>query len=492
MNSRVKIISAYILPRTQDILFLVIFTAALLFGPLMLNMDGDLPRHLLTGKYILETRTIPANEPFVFPYQDKPFISHSNNWLIDCIFYLIYQVAGLTGLSFFSAAVLATTFYILYSYTIKQSGTRLSTLFLIIWGMGVTSLNWVTRPHIVSMLFFVICLVWLDKLSKNENVKLWGFPLLILLWSNIHIEFVVGFLVIIAYAAGWVWDYLFNKPLAKIGFIKNLLIIATFSFIASLFNPAGISPWKTLFRFVNNDYLMSRMYEARQPDFSQSSFLALLGLLVFSIILLAIKKQKLSTAHALILAGFSGMSLIAGRNVHLYGIAAPFVLVEAIRKDDFHKIFQKIENNLYLIEGSLKGAFWPAITLIIFSITFFSSPLKRLYMFNDQLFPIQATKWLDENPQSGNLFNDLNWGGYLAFYLWPNQKVFVDSMADITGELTYEYESVLTLTPQKDKILTKYNIEWALIKTGSPLAKALEQEGWFTLYTDQTATILRK
>ena len=108
------------------------------------------------------------------------------------------------------------------------------------------------------------------------------------------------------------------------------------------------------------------------------------------------------------------------------------------------------------------------------------------------MFPIQATEWLLENPQSGRLFNELNWGGYIAFHLWPEQKVFVDSMADTTGELTHEYESVITLTPQRNAILTKYQIEWAVIQTDSPLAKALEQEGWIILYQDQTAIILRK
>jgi hypothetical protein len=108
------------------------------------------------------------------------------------------------------------------------------------------------------------------------------------------------------------------------------------------------------------------------------------------------------------------------------------------------------------------------------------------------MFPIKATDWLIENPQTGRMFNDLNWGGYLAFHLWPEKSVFVDSMADTTGEVTYEYESVLTLTPQREAIFTKYQVEWAVIEAGSPLANALKHEGWDILYEDQIATVLRK
>ena len=90
------------------------------------------------------------------------------------------------------------------------------------------------------------------------------------------------------------------------------------------------------------------------------------------------------------------------------------------------------------------------------------------------------------------MFNDINWGGYLAMHLWPGQSVFADSMADTTGELTYEYESVLTLAPEWEKILSKYQVDWVVLQTSSDLANMLEKESWDVIYTDQTATILRK
>jgi hypothetical protein len=483
---------AFILPRLQDILFVSVFLAAMLLGPVMLNMDGDLPRHLLTGRYIFETRSAPTTEPFAYPYQGKPFTSHAHDWISDSVFYLIYQIAGLAGLAIFAAFLLATTFFVLYSYAVKSTNLRLPTLVFVIWGVAATSLNWVTRPFLISMLLLAIWLIWLDELNRAQKIELWYFPLLMILWCNMHGEFIAGFLALFAYGAGWIWDFLFAGERVNKTVGKNLLLVTGISFLASLVNPAGIAPWKTMFGFVNNSYLMSRMYEARQPDYSQPEFMVLLGLLAFSIFLLGIKKQKIPTAKAILLAGFSGMTLIAGRNVHLYGIVAPFVLAGALEKADLPKILKRLEDRLYQIEIRLRGVLWPFFTFIVCALLVYTTPLGQIYKFSDKMFPIQATEWLLENPQSGYLFNDLNWGGYLAFHLWPEHKVFVDSMTDTTGKLTREYESVITLSPIWKDVLSKYQVNWAIIQPASQLAYALKQEGWSTLYEDQTAVILGK
>lgn len=491
MNASSVTARAFFLPRLQDILFISVFVAAMLLGPLMLNMDGDLPRHILTGKYILETKSVPKIEPFVYPYQEKPFVSHSHDWLSDSVFYLVYQFAGLPGLVILSALILAATFSILYAYKSKQTNLRLFSLFLVIWGAAATSLNWVTRPFLFSMLFLAVWLIWLEKLSRNEKIRLWYFPALILIWSNTHGEFIAGFLALLAYVGGWLWDYLFDRNHTNPQVGKNLLLVAVFSFLASLINPAGFNPWKTLLGFVNNSYLMSRMYEARQPDFSRPEFMVLLGLLCFSVFLLAIKKQKISTSQAFLLTGFSAMSLIAGRNVHLYGIVAPFVLAGAVNKETTFVFLARLEKTISRTEENLRGILWPLGTIAVCIAVVFTTPAKNIYKFDPKTFPIHATNWITANPQSGHLFNELNWGGFLALQLWPEQPVFVDSMADTTGELTREYENVVTLSPKWKDVLAKYQVDWAVIGSTSQLAGALEGEGWSILYRDETAIVLR-
>jgi len=460
----------------------------------MLNLDGDLPRHLLTGKYILENRTIPTTELFIHPYLNRPNISHSSEWLSDVIFYLLYLHAGLAGVIALSATLIASTFALIYSRLSTRLNLRLAVFMMVTWGAMATSLNWAARPHLISMFFLAIWLIWADDLYRGEKIPLWYFPLFMLLWSNLHGEFIAGILVLLAYSVGWTMDYLLGRAGTNLVIGKNIWLTLLLSILASFINPGGIGPWMGILGFVNNRYLMSRMMEANTPNFQMPEMRVLLGLLAISIFLLAIKKEKLSAGQGLLLAGFSAMSLIAARNIHLYGIVAPFVLSETLVELRNVPVIEKLESTLRTVEDQTKGIFWPVITVIILSaFVITNGTMQRFYQFTQPMFPVQAVEWLEKNPQQGKMFNELNWGGYLAFHLWPEQLTFVDSIADVTGEVTMEYETVITLSDGWQNILKRHDVEWAIVKRDSMLARELEFAlKWKALYRDNASIVLHK
>lgn len=476
-------------PRLQDIFFIAIFCAVLSLGPRMLNLDGDLPRHLLTGKYILQNQTIPLTEPFIYPYLNQNYVSHE--WLTDVFFYAIYSRLGLAGLVVLAAFLLATTFYLLYSRLSAKMSLRIPILILVAWGAVATSLNWAIRPHLISMFLLAIWLVWTDELSTGKKVQIWRFPLLMLLWSNLHGEFIAGILVLLAYSVGWTIDYLLDRQHANLSIGKNVWLALLLSAIASLINPSGPGPWMSLLGFVNNSYLMSRMIEANAPNFQAPEARVLLTLLAFSIFLLAIKKEKMSAGQGLLLTGFSAMSLIATRNIHLYGVVAPFVLAGALSEIRNFQIIDHIEATLQNIEGNLRGIVWIVVSVIAFgSFAILSDTARQLYRFEESVFPVKAVTWLEDNPQQGKMFNNLNWGGYLDLYLWPKQLSFIDSMADTTGQVTMQYETIITLHGNWQETLDEYGITWVIIPPDWPLAGELAAQGWQTAYQDQTAIVL--
>ena len=343
------------------------------------------------------------------------------------------------------------------------------------------------------MCLLAVWLFWSEDLRRAEKVQIWRFPLLMLLWSNLHGEFIAGILVLLAYAFGWLLDYLFDRPNANLNAGKNIWLALVLSAAASLINPSGIQPWMSILGFINNRYLMSHMLEANPPNFQNPELRSFLGLLVFSIFLLAAKKSKLSTGQGLLLAGFSAMGLMATRNVHLYGIVAPFVLAEALVDIKDFPPLHKLEASLQNMEGRLKGMAWTVASIILFGCLFiFSNQARSLYQFEEPFFPVQATQWLESHPQEGNMFNDLNWGGYLAFHLWPAHRPFIDSMADTSGQITMQYETIVTLHAGWQDIFQQYNITWAIIPSSSALARELKLQGWNIAYKDRTAIILTK
>lgn len=468
-------------------LFLAVFLAALLLGPRMLNIDGDLPRHLLMGKIVLETHSIPTTDIFSHVYEGKPLVPHE--WLAGVVFYIIYTPLGLPGVVLLAAFLLATTFVLVYEETRRLSQRRLASLALTAWGAAITSLHWITRPHLFTMLFLAIYLVWSNKLQSGKSKHFWLFPLTMLLWSNMHGEFIAGLLILGAYGAGWLWDYLFSavKPSLEIG--KKLALAFFSSLLVTFINPFGLHTWETVFGYINNRYLMSRINETNPPDFSQPQFLVLLALLGFSIFLLATQKEKINTGQAFALAGFSMMSLLAARNVHLYGVAAPLLLAGALADRTMPNILQKVETLFAHIEKNLHGLVWPVVTVLLIGSLALTGALGVDNRFSPKIFPVQAVDWLENNPQTGKMFNAFDWGGYLLLRLWPAHLAFIDSQTDVRGDVSREYEKVITLAEGWQATLEQYDAQWVIIPPGWPLAKALASENWREAYRDETAII---
>jgi hypothetical protein len=151
-----------------------------------------------------------------------------------------------------------------------------------------------------------------------------------------------------------------------------------------------------------------------------------------------------------------------------------------------------LEKNLLRIDKNLRGGIWTIISILA-AIFLMSTPAIRAYnSFDKRAFPVYAVDWLEENPQEGRVFNHFSWGGYLLYRQWPETLVFIDGQTDFYGEaLTREYEQVIITAPSWETILDKYEIQWALIPSGSNLAGVLSSKGWETLYQDKTAVILR-
>ncbi|MGB5844449.1 MAG: hypothetical protein WBG94_08405, partial [Anaerolineales bacterium] len=99
--------SRFLLPRQEDMLFLAIFVAVIGLGPRLLNMDGDLGRHLTIGNYILDELTIPTRD--IFSHTMGGFQLTPHEWLAQVVFALSYRIGGLDGVVILCALVIAGT-----------------------------------------------------------------------------------------------------------------------------------------------------------------------------------------------------------------------------------------------------------------------------------------------------------------------------------------------------------------------------------------------
>src|SRR3569832_1838527 len=91
----------FFLPRIEYILFIAIFWGIVANGPRILNFDGDLPRHILTGNLILQTHRVSTTDIFSFRTISYPSFPHE--WLSQVIFATAYDWLGLDDIVLLTA-----------------------------------------------------------------------------------------------------------------------------------------------------------------------------------------------------------------------------------------------------------------------------------------------------------------------------------------------------------------------------------------------------
>jgi hypothetical protein len=94
-------------------------------------------------------------------------------------------------------------------------------------------------------------------------------------------------------------------------------------------------------------------------------------------------------------------------------------------------------------------------------------------------------------PEGARLFASDKFGGYLIYRSAGSRKVFFDGRSDLYGaEFLKQYARLVQARPGWPEIWARYAFTHALLPNDAPLAAALQQAGWTTVYRDQTATLL--
>lgn len=475
----------YFLPRIQDAIFVALLIAVFLHGPSLLNEDGDLGRHITIGDYIRENWTVPTHDIFSHTMTGQPLVPHE--WLAQVALSFFHSFAGLAGVILLIAVLLAATFTLTYQEMRKGNVSRILALLLTLLAAYTSSLHWLARPHIFTLLFTAI---WAYQLA-NENSKVWLFPFLMWIWANTHGAYIVGFVIWAAHIAGWFWEYLHNQSTKEIG--ARLVLIGAASFAVTFLNPAGWHLWGTSVGYFGSQFLIDRTVEYQSPNFHSGGTWPFLTMLAFGILVLSFK-GRLRPHESILFAGLTVMSLYSARNIPLFAIViAPYIGsgIQSTMNDIL--VLQRLENKLAKVENSLKGYLWPLLAVLGLTVSLYIQP-NPANQFDPNKFPVKAAAWLEANPQKGNMFNYFTWGGYLLYRLWPQETVFIDGQTDFYGEaLTREYEQAMYLHKGWELVLKKYNIAWAIVPSSLPLVKALQTElKWVPVYQDGTTTILHQ
>lgn len=477
-------------PCLSDLVFIAALFIALASGRQMLGIDSDLGRHLTIGNYILDERLIPTRD--LLSHTRAGLSRPPYEWLSQVIFAAANRLLGLDGVILLTAAVIAAAFALVYRFANRRSQAPVLALTIVFLAMGASSLHWLPRPHIFTFLLLAIWVELLDQFSDGKPVNWYIFPVLMILWSNLHGGFIFGILAWIAYFAGWVWDTRRKKSEMRVG--RRLLTVGVTSAIATIITPGLWRNWEAV---LNNrsSYILNRTVETMRPNLTEASVLPYTLLLFLAILLFTLTRKTSKPGQVFLLGGLGIMSLLMARNIPLFAIACTPILAELgagilLRTG----IWTQVEAR-FAGFGSISGQFIWSILAGLLAIAYFSYYNFRngvsVHQFDPVIFPVYAVNFLEANPQNGRMFNEFNWGGYLQYRLGMQYPVFIDSQSDFYGEkLIREYDQILNADGNWRELLSDYSVDWALIPVQSALAGQLEEHpGWEIAYKDGTAII---
>jgi hypothetical protein len=240
---------------------------------------------------------------------------------------------------------------------------------------------------------------------------------------------------------------------------------------------------------------MDQTIEYQSPNFHNWSTWPFLAMLALSLIASGFK-GRLRTHEALLLAGWTILSLYSARNIPLFAIiTAPYIGQLVHSAIERLPVLNKADQIITGVEKNLGGIFYPVLAVIfMIGASIGQNQSNNANVFNPEKFPVNAVDWLQAHPQDGRMFNNFIWGGYILYRMWPQQLAFIDGQTDFYGEgLTREYMQVMSLQDGWEEILEKHEVSWVIVQSDKPLVGALyETLDWNIVYRDDTATILHK
>lgn len=494
------------LPGIEQLWAIMALTLIGVFTALVPTPPHDFWWHLKAGQ-IIATEGIPTTNMFAWTLPaDQPYTYAA--WLAEWLFYMLYRVGGLP------APVLARNLLGLAAFTLvaleahRRSGSwRLAGLAALLAGtMTLNNLptrtqNWAWVPFAL----FALILAAYAAGQARPRVLL-ALPLLMAFWVNAHGSFALGLAMLALVALGETLRVLVRQPAAlSWGRIGWLYAAAAGTLAATLLNPGGASIFGYVRALLSNGSIQSLVSEWQPPTpggiANTVFFLSILALLAG----FALGRRRPSITDVLLACAFVWLAWGSQRNVVWYGMLAMPLLAQSLSAPP--RIRPPATTPRQQVPSTL-------ITLALLGLLIAVQPpfkarlgLPAPYtaIFADlpgapELFsadtPVAAAEYLRTHPINGRLFNEMGYGSYLAWALYPTAQVFIDPRIELYPDaLWQDYLAIRDARDYNMLLIDTYNVQRVLIDQPSmpKLAHALATDPrWQREYADARAAIYRR
>ena len=479
--------------RWLQLFVLTVFLAAIGINALRLKycvIDFDLWWHLKVGDWIVQHSGVPHTGILSRTAVERPWVAYS--WGYEVMLSRAYAWFGLIGVGVFGTLLTIGVAFCGYWMLRRLSG-RFWLSAILAWIVVAAFLfNGMPRPVFFSQMLYGVTLALLLQAEHSGNVKLlYWLPPLMLLWANLHIQFIYGLFAVSLF----VGVHLLHRILGLTGYppqflkptvlpLKPLLAILTLSVLATVIGPNFYRPYLAVLAYTKAKFAYNVIMELQPLSFrGLSNFLELF--LAAGAFYAIGWRRKVDLFKLLLL---TVASLVAFRTMR-DGWFLCFSAAACIA--DFPAPHVQAGRAQSWIEPLVTCCALAVILLIAGPMVNFN--VRGIDRAISADYPVNAVNFLRRNGFSGPLYNNLNWGGFLMWYL-PELPVAVDGRNDLYGDdldkIFYNAQSAFP-SYATDPYLDESRL--VILDSTLPLAKILTVDSRFRMvYHDDIATVFMR
>jgi hypothetical protein len=488
------------IPALQCAALVVLLVSASIIEAVQLQSLGNAMSwlQLQVGNWIIAHRAVP-HWGFLSQVSDLPWADP--NWGLQLSLAVLFRFLGMRTVPF-----VVMVWRLLFALaTFILAGGRRSNFWLAIlislWAQLAVSSSSLPAALCSAILFSLELFLLLQSRASRQPKLLYWIPLLILVWVNLDWRFALGVVTFCLFCGAAAvniylqtrsWRFDSSDQPARLGWVAPL------TGIASLLSPNSYHSYVTAWQNLFGAPVLKSALATASLTFREPQHYLLMGLAMCAFLLLG-RQHARDLFLVVLLAASVSLGFALGSEAWVIAVSSVAVIGEFVLRMNV----QPGWSTQISVTGFRLAVAVAAVVLLIAAMRIPSSPESLLRVMANRL-PVRAGDFIRKNHLPGPIYNEMEWGGFLAWYL-PEYPVAIDNRYELYGETITERFYAVTrsqVQPSSDATLTTSNtillsVDDSIVRDPDMFPNReeifrLSFPGFHEVYRDDLAVVLTK
>ena len=475
--------------------------AAIFIVAMLPQIETDFFWHLKVGAYITAHHVVPSRDFMSFTFNGHPWTDHE--WLSELGLLGLYTLAGLWGPIVAFAFFICAAFVFVYANMRARGVHPVLALFVLAGAFTASRGSWGPRIQMLSMLLVAVYSFTLYRYQVTRDRRLLAvFPVLMVIWTNVHGGFVLGLVLITITLVGeWLNRITRHEDALSSSDLRALFYCLVATTAVTIINPNGVRQLLYPLTFILPNAYTNQIQESASPNFHMLVMMVFEALLLLLVASAFLARPRFNWTNLFLILAFTHLALSQVRNVPLWVVVVGPLLARYLQDmaPVLREQFPRFTYRRRPVRGRLVPVFNSVLLLMVLiayaaEVHAYITP-RALDRAQHDNFPIGAVAYLQHHSLPSHVFVSYGWAGYLLWNLFPRYRDFMDSRADTLydSRILNAYLNAYSGTRRWKTVLKDYQVQDVLIEPDAPLAQLLAQTpGWQLVYHDGGSVLYTK